>query len=149
MTDSAIRVEQITARVEAASSGPWVYGYTGNDDYDPGLYPQVLSLSHGDSIVEFDQGNRSLNESASTWKKDAEFIAAAREDIPWLLRQLAETERELAELRDREDQLSVSADTTGMPTSSHSLPDDAAQVKLDPKPWVDSEDSTPNSSATA
>jgi hypothetical protein len=87
MNDIMVDLGAITARAEAATDGPWEYSVGGNDDYEPGLYAEVLTVSHGDTVVQFDLGTRSLNEqeSAKSWATDAEFIAHAREDIPALL----------------------------------------------------------------
>lgn len=66
---TAERIEQIRARAEAATSGPWKADGLAGD------------LTSGDIVIA---------EVLSWWQRDAEFIAAAREDVPYLLGLLAE-----------------------------------------------------------
>jgi hypothetical protein len=79
---AAERLAQIRAREQAATKGPWRV-----EEHRPSLTRMVVSE---DGTLDVDLGyvgNRT--------EPDAEFIARAREDIPWLLGQLEELLEEL------------------------------------------------------
>lgn len=82
------RIEEIGARAEAATKGPWEVSidYSGPESgsCETG-YARVFGPG-ADEIVEY------------THREDCEFIAHARADVPWLLDQLAEKDAELARL---------------------------------------------------
>lgn len=62
------RIDEIRARVEAATKGPWFLSYPGTSVRAP----------NGNYLAEYTTG-----EDGGT--EDAEFIAHAREDVPQLL----------------------------------------------------------------
>ena len=69
------RLDEIKARAEAATRGPWSFDWSEGEV--PVFYGQTTKIS-GTFSVE-----------ANTIE-DAEFIAAAREDVPWLLERIGE-----------------------------------------------------------
>ena len=73
------RIEEIKARVEAATPGPWEFSepnlIVAGDPDDPGWWGEVASVS--DSYF-----NNTV---------DADFIAHARADVPYLLDELADS----------------------------------------------------------
>ena len=76
------RVELIAARAAIATPGPWDYGGRVNKD--------------GDWLYRKDDKYNPIADFEFTDVGDADFIAHAREDIPWLIDALAKAERELA-----------------------------------------------------
>lgn len=75
------RLDEIRARCDAASQGPWVVRrcpYAKRPVEVDGIY-----TASGERIVETDSGVYPPKEP------DAQFIAHAREDVPWLLAQVA------------------------------------------------------------
>lgn len=86
-TERIARLDAIRERVEAASAGPWyhdpqrdwIYGgiySTPGDHYPPELHcgSQIMAV---------------LYDELHGTEADGEFLAHAREDIPWLLAELA------------------------------------------------------------
>ena len=69
------RLDEIKARAEAATKGPWSFDWSEGEV--PVFYGQTTKIS-GTFSVE-----------ANTIE-DAEFIAAAREDVPWLIERVQE-----------------------------------------------------------
>ena len=69
------RLDEIKARAEAATKGPWSFDWSEGEV--PVFYGQTTKIS-GTFSVE-----------ANTIE-DAEFIAAAREDVPWLIECIGE-----------------------------------------------------------
>ena len=69
------RLDEIKARAEAATQGPWSFDWSEGEV--PVFYGQTTKIS-GTFSVE-----------ANTIE-DAEFIAAAREDVPWLIERVRE-----------------------------------------------------------
>ena len=89
MTDDETRVAEIRQRAEAATEGPWERRlYDGVRDSKSRLVKVVE-----DSEFDFE---RVTSLADYITRENAEFIAHAREDIPWLLEQLrtAEAERD-------------------------------------------------------
>lgn len=91
MTD---RIQEIQARCEAATPGPWEADETGYDvitkafshkDKRTGGYG-----SEGNFICDLNDGEYHEYADKTEQVANAEFIAHAREDMPWLLAQLAE-----------------------------------------------------------
>ena len=72
------RLDEIKARAEAATKGPWSSDWSEGEV--PVFYGQTTKIS-GTFSVE-----------ANTIE-DAAFIAAAREDVPWLVDQVESLER--------------------------------------------------------
>ena len=98
MTDTEKRIAEIKKRVTEAAPGPWRI-YEEFDAYDSGSEPPFCiargmqgadgkGLNKGEDIECFD-------------RVDAEFMAHAREDVPFLLAQLA-AEREKREKAEAE-----------------------------------------------
>jgi hypothetical protein len=90
-----INLEEIRARADDATWGPWV---TGDQYREGGLHPWEVVISQKFPIVE-------LWDTTSGWA-DAKFIAHARTDVPALL---AEVDR-LRNLVARVKELTVSTD---------------------------------------
>ena len=83
------RVDEIRARAEAATRGPW------SAIEGPGEHWYVCD--EGESIASI-SANDGSNEDQR--QPDAEFIAHAREDIPWLLAELDKARAEKADVWD-------------------------------------------------
>lgn len=84
------RVEQIRARAEAATEGPWVI-----DSTEPSIWsPRVIVIGNYTAA--------DLYESPA-WEdgtaEDLGFIAHAREDVPWLLAEVERLQRDVDHLR--------------------------------------------------
>ena len=90
-TDTARRIEEIRARVDAATPGHWGVHYDGNGTYtieaQPRLIPGVGNVREG--VVAVVQGEHQDSQPY----RDSGFIARAREDVPFLLDRLAELEQ--------------------------------------------------------
>lgn len=88
-SEPAARLAEITARAEAATTGPWCTDdweiYQGTE-YQPGISQWIGETCRGTSSPEQD-------------RVDAAFVAHAREDIPFLLQLLREKDAEITELR--------------------------------------------------
>jgi hypothetical protein len=89
MTDQE-RLAQIEARAEAASAGPWETTLHEDQRYGTKGYAWVLAKvipgAHELNIIKV------CHEDWPPTPSDAEFIAHARQDIPWLLQRLREAE---------------------------------------------------------
>lgn len=72
------REEEIRARADAASNGPW--WYDGRD-----IFHKPTGSNMDQIVIPLPL---TWHESQAVPDADAEFIAHAREDIPWLLDQL-------------------------------------------------------------
>jgi len=87
------KINEIKARVDAATPGPWVYDET-RDEEDYCIITQGLNLRYEDADTNEDYKKIKLNGvvGSSEWiwikKEDARFIAAAREDIPLLIKEI-------------------------------------------------------------
>ena len=115
MSETTDRLAAIRARCEASSEGPWHSGgpvgrasickkLTGGDGPN-GLTMQVFEIGAKDDqyppalCVVNDHWDRTEDRKVSA-AENAEFIAHARADIPWLLEQLAASQAREASLRD-------------------------------------------------
>lgn len=87
MTDQ--RIQEIQKRCDTATPGPWIYSEVAS-----AIWADRTSL---DVVVAADWGGIEIS------KSDAAFIAHAREDIPFLLSQLAERDKEIERLRELAD----------------------------------------------
>jgi len=87
MTDLARRIDEIRRRCEAATPGPWV---------DMSTRHEVGPIRSAETIAEICRDPELDDREA-----DRDFIAHAREDVPWLLNILATADQERAE-RDAE-----------------------------------------------
>lgn len=96
--DDLARVADIRARADAATDGPWTFYL---DDLWHGATAEELTEADAAEVWE---DSVVANRPHDSWghlfhgdckrPEDAEFIAAARADVPWLLDRLAaETER--------------------------------------------------------
>lgn len=74
------RVQEIRARLEAATPGPW-------QTWPDGTEESVESVSVGRFVCH-------LNSNMRQFRDDAAFIAHARQDVPWLLARLDALEAE-------------------------------------------------------
>lgn len=88
MTDITERLAEIEARVEGATEGPWRFDPEGESHCGE---PQCCSEYWDNRIWGAD---RVLAESHMLSEADAEFIAHARTDIPWLVEQVRELQAE-------------------------------------------------------
>lgn len=100
------RIEEIQARTEAATGGPWVAGPT------PG-YLMAMQDEHGMGLpLTIRAPEVHTEEIATVWvyclptEANAEFIAHAREDIPWLLAETARIREQFEAIRE-EKQIAV------------------------------------------
>ena len=71
MTDPREILDQIQARADAATEGPWTWASHTTVD--------------GDQWAVLDKQDHALAENRDGWGPDAEFIAAARTDVPALV----------------------------------------------------------------
>lgn len=99
MTDITERLAEIEARVEAATEGPWRFEPEGESHCGE---PQCCSEYWDNRIWGAD---RVLAESHMLSEADAELIAHARTDVPWLVEQVRELQAERDTYRDRWRQL--------------------------------------------
>lgn len=93
----AERLVEIKARCEAATPGPWVrredWSAKVERVYPPGSLLDSIGMAEQSSVFWLQGSNR------PNFRADGDFIANAREDVPWLLARLAaaEAERDAAE----------------------------------------------------
>lgn len=96
--------EDIRARADAATAGPWKVKYH-NEDYGQGYGETTFYVSISDELFKI--GIADNHEKYAKYGAISDFIAYAREDIPALLDALEAKERELAEYRTAEEQGSL------------------------------------------
>lgn len=89
------RQSEIRARVEAASEGPWKRHTEFVNDVWTGKDGRMGSILT--SVRHHKLGK--MGEFKDLMGEDAEFVAHARQDIPWLLDRLESVEAELAEAK--------------------------------------------------
>lgn len=90
------RLAEIRARVEAATEGPWedVGGYSVMKVLDAVRATEVCrTLAPGDEVYH-------PEEKETNWKADGAFIAASREDVPYLLAEIDRLKGTLASYAD-------------------------------------------------
>jgi roadblock/LC7 domain-containing protein len=109
MTD---RIAEITARCEAATPGEWVYDW-GKDS---------ISTASGTMVVGI-HGRAYGNDTLEINESDAEFISHAREDIPFLLAEIARLNEAIAVLdkaadKANEDYLNLLDENRWIPVSN-------------------------------
>lgn len=91
------RVDDIRARAEAATQGPWAIWH----DLDHRGFTTVGDAESYDEILANGECEES-NPTAHVYvEEDAEFIAHAREDVPWLLEHVDRLLEERAEAWER------------------------------------------------
>ena len=98
---SADRLDEIKARAEAATPGPWLQDgpwWTDDGGSEPTALPCVVDANR--ALVVFppdatDVGMKRPEDRAANMA----FIAAAREDVPWLVSEVARLTAELAEVK--------------------------------------------------
>ena len=89
------RIEEIRARAEKASRGPWELYCA---ELRRGLGVEVIEvLSHGKPIIKW-PGFDGVDLSGEKKRHNADFMAHAREDIPYLLIALASKDKRIEEL---------------------------------------------------
>jgi hypothetical protein len=81
------RLAEIEARANAATNGPW-YADVTRYHRRPASEQEVVVATDTMSIVRL-SGSKGFHEEAMP---DAEFIAHARQDVPWLLARVRELE---------------------------------------------------------
>ena len=93
MTEYVGNIKDIKAREKAATPGPWTKGWDGVSGcfFLPELHAIESASPHGLSVCQ-------------DCEDDIDFIAHAREDIPYLLAQLKDREEKLAAVKDWEVQ---------------------------------------------
>jgi hypothetical protein len=97
MTD---RIAEIAARCEAATQGPWETNWLD----DCFIEPRICMIP-ANGCYDYDK-----------FGANSEFIAHAREDIPYLLSQLAEREKEIERLREAQRWIPM---TERLPEAEH------------------------------
>lgn len=92
------RIAEIHARCEAATPGPWEWGVCNESwgEVEAESLKGVITLK--DDYPGYPECGEHLIMELS--KPDADFIAHSREDVPFLLDQLAERDREIERLRE-------------------------------------------------
>lgn len=111
------RLRKIEERVSKASPGPW-YMHNPDDDYCANVYLVATTPEEPDpwwdgeeeagkvvAITLLSCPKRVACVADERWEENAEFIAHAREDVPWLLTILREREEENRRLRERVEHL--------------------------------------------
>lgn len=93
MTDITERLAEIEARVEAATEGPWRFQPEGESHCGE---PQCCSDYWDNRIWGAD---RVLAESHMLSEADAEFVAHARTDVPWLIEQVRQRDEVIERVR--------------------------------------------------
>ena len=97
------RVKEIEGRAEKAKPGPWTWELNGFSDDPKELQvdhgwshqgPDLVSAGDAQVIVAASWGHDA--DGLSIDRADAEFIAHAREDVPWLCERLRELARALS-----------------------------------------------------
>ncbi len=82
--DAGETLRQIQARADAATPGPWVYSPSGSGD--PGAGPDRYEITSTSAVIdERTQFPIATTEYDQMGSLDAEFIAAARRDVPALV----------------------------------------------------------------
>jgi hypothetical protein len=84
------RIAEIETRANAATPGPW------NVTEMEGHWLEGAGYVQGMTYYVFEAEQRGDGECGSMLKEDAEFVAASREDVPWLLDRLTEARAALA-----------------------------------------------------
>jgi|GEM_PF-3101132 len=79
-----IKLEEIRERAEKATAGPWEFSIKDRKNSEPR------------NLIEVNREEDKLNIIQDVWgREDAEFIAHARQDIPYLLEALQQAQEEL------------------------------------------------------
>lgn len=86
--ESVGRLDEIRARADAATSGPWTRRSRDADERDGALGHEIVGPPMPQLRGQFER------------KADADFIAHAREDVPYLLEHIAYLEGEAAHWMD-------------------------------------------------
>ncbi|MGQ4513619.1 hypothetical protein [Streptomyces sp. DW26H14] len=110
------REQEIRARAEAASRGPWTLAYERCDCQEDD--------EHGSYVSRIDTGAGPATELSDLPREDWEFMAHAREDVPWLL---AENARLRADRDAFRDQRNAVVETNG---ALHERVQGAAEARL-------------------
>lgn len=100
------RLDEIQARADAATDGPWTWASHRTVD--------------GDEWAVFDPHDWALASNRDGWTPDAEFIAAARTDVPWLIEQVRKLDAALRAVLDVCDELEANIPyDNGNATANH------------------------------
>lgn len=136
MTDE--RIAAIEARLAEATPGPWLRHTYGHKDTRSQvraagkalrLTTATLRESTGDpdieatdlTWVEHEHGSISLIGNGPRQTDNGDFIANARDDVPWLLARLRETSSLMIELRDLTTYLDASTITISEQGGAHTV----------------------------
>ena len=90
-----MRIDKIKARLEAATPGPWMCGYTLN-----GTYPAIFAKGKNKPIAQRIDGMKSFNGGGT-----AEFIANAPSDIEYLLSENARLTETIGGILENQSQI--------------------------------------------
>lgn len=112
------RLNQIRARADAATEGPWMYGRPANDCTETRAEWMAATAAQPDApaaeglwtawtLVDDRPGVlvTSITGDGPTSRENAEFIAHSRQDVPWLLAEVERLTGERDRARDREARL--------------------------------------------
>jgi len=109
-------LDAIRARAAAATPAPWSLDYEG-PDYEAGTsaYPESLNGPENTAAKHAsahwrDNWGHSISEISELTDADAEFIAAAREDVPALLAEVDRLRGALAEVAKHQEDMADSLD---------------------------------------
>ncbi len=108
-TPDAERLAEIQARTDKATPGPWLCGGgdtigLGIENHSPGSFSYDIELA----TVSFQRDRehdaqrsrkRGVEVTLGTTEADAQFIAHARQDVPWLLAQVARLQAALKQAK--------------------------------------------------
>lgn len=92
-TADEARIAEIAARAEAATPGPW-YAHHTDDEYSMNVYSVSLNkwepdtdAGNGGGIIAATllQSEIKVGHDDGKWENNADFMAHARADVPWLL----------------------------------------------------------------
>ena len=99
------RIAEIQQRCEAATPSPWeVEKYYHDEPYEQFIKSAAVVSTYEDGS----KGTITRNNWSNPVVADLEFIAHAREDIPYLLAQLAERDKEIERLQESQRWIPVS-----------------------------------------
>ena len=92
MTD---RYDEIRKRAWAAAPGPWVWHWREDDDVWPGSIIGGVDTGRAYAVAMCPRYGK------ESFAQDAEFIAHAREDVPWLIAEVDALRQNIHELKAR------------------------------------------------
>lgn len=144
------RIDEIQARCDKATTGPW-FAVESDDGHEIRMGDYLASynelrrgglLSH--HIIEYNhnceyddeiEDDHPANQQAEEANANAEFIAHAREDIPWLLSELARKDEEIEMLTAQLEQYRQAEDDGRLARLPCKVGDNVFYKYTDLKPW--------------